>query len=110
MSASPPTPMPMSAAARQPARNVLAYARSNKPPAAIRFSTTATRAPKNRSSSQPTPMRPSKLAPPSNDAQSAAVFAVIPQRHQVRNCSIHADRIHEQHEHDDPEGIRAQAF
>jgi len=78
MAASPPAPMPMSAAARQPAGKLFARARSKMPSAVVRFITRATRGPKNQSSSHPTMILPSRLDPPSMDAHSAAFLVVRP--------------------------------
>jgi hypothetical protein len=64
MAASPPAPTPMSAAARQPAGKLVARASRKMPSAVIRFIASATRGPKNRSSSHPTTILPSGLDPP----------------------------------------------
>jgi hypothetical protein len=64
MAASPPAPTPMSAAARQPAGKLVARASRKMPSAVIRFIASATRGPKNRSSSHPTTILPSRLDPP----------------------------------------------
>jgi hypothetical protein len=79
MAASPPAPIPMSAAAMHPKGKLLAHASRKIPAAVVRFTTSATRAPKNRSCSpQPTTILPSRLEPPSMDAHNAASLGVIP--------------------------------
>src|SRR5947209_16567591 len=70
--------MPISAAATQPSGKLFARASRKTPDAVLNVITNATRAPKNRSSNQPTPIRPSTLDPPNTDAHSAAPPAVIP--------------------------------
>src|SRR5260370_23863789 len=68
----------MSAAATQPGGKLFARPSRKMPAAVIRFTARATRAPNNRSSSQPTPILPTKLEPPSIDAHHAAFLGVIP--------------------------------
>src|SRR5580704_15780590 len=68
----------MSAAAKDPAAKPFARASRKMPAAVTKLTPKATRAPKNRSSSQPVPILPRTLEPPSMDAHNAASRGVIP--------------------------------
>jgi hypothetical protein len=77
------------------------------------FTRSATRAPNNLSSSQPTPMRPRSRVPARMDEQERGVArsdaAIGEQSGQVRNGAAHAGGTDEEKRDDNPKSERAKA-
>jgi hypothetical protein len=73
-----PAQLQIGADARHPVAALPARASTKIPSAVSKLIPSATRGPKKRSRRHPAPTRPSKLAPPSIDAQIAASRAVMP--------------------------------